>query len=117
MSVEIGKFKNIVTIQRRTLAPDALGEEIESWSNYKTNVHAQIQPVTARELVNGKQIDSNITHIIRFRYIPDLVSTDRIVYGTRIFNFDGPPINYQERNEITEITAIEVIPDPDDDSG
>ena len=116
MTVEIGKFNKLCTIQRRTITQDEIGGEIESYSNHVTNVWAQILPVSAREFVNGKQIDSNVTHIIRTRYIPGLVATDRIIYNSRIFNFSAAPINYQESNEITEITAIEVIPEPDDDS-
>lgn len=114
--IEIGKFNRKGTIQRRVLTPDALGEDIESWTDYKEDVWTQVMPISARQYINAEQIDDDVTHILRFRYIPGLVSTDRFVYCGRIFNFSGAPINYQERSEISEVRAIEVPPEPDDDS-
>lgn len=115
--IEIGKFNRKGMIQRRVLTTNAIGEDIQSWTDHKP-AWAQILPVSAREIVNGAQTYGDATYIIRFRYIPNLVVTgnDRLVWCGRVFNFIGPPINYQDANQFCEVRAVEVQQESDDSS-
>lgn len=104
--IDIGKFDRKGVIQRRSLTANSIGEDIQSYADYKA-AWAQIVPVSAREKLNGAQIDSDVTHILRFRLITDLTANDRFVYNGRVFNFAGTPINYREGNYMTEVHAVE----------
>jgi len=113
--IQVGKLNKKGTIERRVLTTNAIGEDITSYEAFR-EVWAQIMPVSAREYVNGAQHDDDTSHILRFRYIPNLRATDRFIYCGRVFNFNGAPINYQEGNWMSEVKATEVTTEPDDET-
>ena len=102
-----GNLRHLVVIQRATVARDAHGQETRTWARLAT-VKADIQPIRAREFVEGGATVSDVSHKIIMRHFPGLLPTDRILYAQRTFNI-AAVINPGERNIMTEVIATEVL--------
>jgi SPP1 family predicted phage head-tail adaptor len=50
-----------------------------------------------------------ITNKIRIWYRAGITSKNRIVFGSRIFNIKGAPINYDEKNRTLDFLVTEDI--------
>ncbi len=102
-----GKLRCRIEIQLATKAADSAGTLIETWATVASNWWADIQPVRAREFVQGNQVQSDITHTVQMRYFAGFTARHRIVWAGRVFNVVGKPINVGERNRWHEFTAVE----------
>lgn len=71
-----GLMRDYVTIQRNTPTQGLSGEEIDNWSNL-SNTWAYIRGTGGEENINALQM--------RIRY-QDIVHTDRVLFGARIFD-------------------------------
>lgn len=94
----------------------ANGEKIPSWQK-AFDTFVEMMPLTAREFMNGPQVQANITHKIRVRWRADKVLTAdmRLVQlpaKTRALYLAGPAKNVDERNEFWEFLAVEVVVNP-----
>ena len=69
-------MRDYVTIERNTPTQGSSGEEIDSWATL-ANTWCFIRAMSGDESI--------VTHKISMRY-RDLVHTDRIVFGSRIFD-------------------------------
>lgn len=103
-----GLLKHRIEIQVATKTADAAGTLVETWATVAANWWADIRPVRAREFVQQGQVQSDITHTVQMRYFSGFTSRHRILWGARIFNVVGQPINVNERGRTHEFTAIEV---------
>lgn len=82
MRLSLGRMRNRITIQQRTVSRDTDGAPLEAWSDYAT-VWAEIEQTGGREFYAAKQINSKLTHEIRIHYNAAIVSSMRVVWGTR----------------------------------
>jgi SPP1 family predicted phage head-tail adaptor len=69
-----------VTIQQRTLANNALGEAIETWSDLVASLPAQFLPISGREIFAGAERQARAVASWRIRYRSDIARTMRLVY-------------------------------------
>lgn len=106
--MNIGSLRHRLTLQRLADPPvrDAYGEVTESWVALAT-VWGSVDQLGGREMTYASQRQSAATHKIVIRYYAGLTSADRVKFGTRIFNIEGPPLNTEERNISLTIMAIE----------
>lgn len=95
--MQAGRLRHYMTIQQPTEAEDANGEIIQTWSTF-ANVWAEILPLVGKEYWASKQVIAEATGKIRLRYIANITAKMRALFGNRILNFVGPPINIEERN-------------------
>ena len=74
-----------ITLQRRSTANDALGQEVLAWSDVAT-VFAQVEQLSGRELMTANaEYAENVARItIRFR--TDVIEKMRILYGTAVYD-------------------------------
>ncbi len=79
-----GSLRDRVTIQTRALTEDAQNERIDTFSNFVT-VWANIQGAVGREFWQAKQLNSEISGIMRMRFLTGIKPTMRVVFGNRIF--------------------------------
>lgn len=91
--MKAGQLRNRVVIQTKTVAPNGLGELVETWAD-TTTVWSDVQPLTAktRELfaTGVAQEQSRVYAQIEIRYRSGLSVTDnRIKYGTRLFEIEN----------------------------
>lgn len=101
-----GTLRHRITIQRKTATRDDYGGESTTWEDFATNVAAEIRPLSSRELVAARGVQSETTHEITIRYRPGITAAMRAVYNGRIFNF-AVPMNTEERNVELVISATE----------
>jgi SPP1 family predicted phage head-tail adaptor len=102
-------------IQEEVGAYDTYGERVESWQTViKTCV--RVEPLSGRELYDGRAVVADVTHRLRFRYQATLQLTarNRIKVGSRVFYFIEPPRNLREENRWWEVLARESDPTTDE---
>lgn len=88
---------------------DGLGGFTVTWTDIAgmDSVPAHIMPLTSKEQLDAMKLESVITNKIRIRYRAGITSKHRIVFGTRIFNIKGAPINWDERNKTLDFLVTE----------
>lgn len=105
-----GKLRHRITFQKLSETKNDYGEEIKDWVDIQT-VSASINPISAREFFAAEKMNSEVSHKIYMRYLPqvDIKSNMRIKFGTRIFEITGPPINFEEKNHQILLMCKEVF--------
>ncbi len=106
-----GKLRHRVSIETESLTPDGMGGYTSSWGSVAgmSSVPAQIMPLSSREQLDAMKLESVITNKIRIRYRAGITSKNRIVFGSRIFNIKGAPINYDEKNVSLDLLVTEDV--------
>ena len=104
-----GEFNCRVSIMKQTGTQDAEGNIITKPYTERFKCWAKIQALTAR-MRNGTAEDYHeILTRITIRYNSAVKQTDRIVYGNRVFEQIGPPINMGEKNAYMRLECREVV--------
>jgi len=84
MVISAGTLRNAVTIQRAVTLKNEFGEPEESWTNlYSTQ--AAFAGIKGREFFGAQQVSDEITIPVVVRYRQQIKPTDRILFGSRIF--------------------------------
>jgi len=78
-------------------------------------VWAKIMPVAVKTLDQYEQMTPEILYRIIIRYRSDVAVTDRIEYGSRIFEQIGPPIDIEEKHAYLRLECREVVADAAND--
>lgn len=105
--MKIGKLRHRITIQQLTRTPDGSGGYTETWPTFST-VWASINPVHGKELFEAQQIQSNVTHKIRIRYLSGVKSSMRVSFESRIFQIQSV-INWEEHDREMMLECSEVV--------
>ncbi len=102
-------YRHPVIIQRRTTIRNEWNERVQTWVDWK-RVWVSIEPISGREYWAKHQMQSEVTHRVRMRYIPGVKPTPtmRIVYGERIFAIEAV-LDWEERNEYLQLMCKEVV--------
>ena len=106
--MKAGLLRHLVTIQKYTETRDAVGEPIETYVTF-SQAWSSIQPMLGRETFTEQVVSSEQTHRINMRHISGIEATMRIVYGARVFELIGPPINYMEQSKYLTFNVKEVF--------
>jgi len=106
-----GSLRHRVDIQVQSSAPDGMGGEVLTWTSVTGlgSVPAAIWPLSSKEQLDAMKLESVITNKIRIRYRAGITSANRIVFGSRIFNIKGAPINSDEKNKTLDFLVTEDI--------
>ena len=80
-----GDLTQRVSVERRTTAPDELGQPVDTWIALAT-LWAAVEPVAGREFIAGGALQSQLTTKIRIRYLAGLTTADRVIHGGRQYN-------------------------------
>lgn len=65
---------------------DAAGEIPITWSVYASSVPVEILPQGGREFYQAAQVQAEMTHLLKLRYLPGVTSKMRALFGTRELN-------------------------------
>lgn len=107
-TVRAGRLNHRIHLQRMQEGePDAAGVSHPTWATYRT-VWASVEPLAPSQPWNAEQAQGRATHTIGIRQGPDVRSDDRALMGDRVFHFEGPPRDLQERRRLVLLTAIEM---------
>ncbi len=103
-----GQLDDRIEIQRATVAPNDLGEPVETWATLAT-IWAAKSDVSAAEAYRAQEVGAQITTRFLVRYSLVTVSvnaTDRIAFRGRLFNVTGVRERSGTRNSWLEIDAV-----------
>ena len=109
--MDAGAYRNLVTIQKRTVTTNGNGFDEETWTDYYSN-YAYINKLSGTEFWKAAETAAQNTVRFTFRWHADLDQVDtidyRILFGCRIFNITNVD-NVQFLNEIVKISGTEVL--------
>lgn len=88
-TVQAGRFRFRVTIQRKTVGRDSAGGVTEIWTDLFRNVNAAIDATTGREAYASQQVTSAVSTEISIRWRPGITATMRVLHGKDIYNIEG----------------------------
>lgn len=105
-----GRLRHLVTLQALGTRVDdgAAGGSIP-FVSYATNIPAAVIPLQGSELFQRAQFEATLTHRIEIRYRSDVKPSDRVLYGTRVFDIKSPPIDLEERHRETHLMCEELV--------
>lgn len=85
--MQAGRLDQRITIKQKVATQDTFGGEVITWSDVCT-VWAQVQPITGREYLQGKQLQEEATARIRIRHRAGIVPAMRVYLGSRTFDIN-----------------------------
>lgn len=99
--IPAGKRKNYLAIEYDAGASGAQNADGHTTPNWvkRFNAWGAIEtPLTAaKEVWNAYHMDATVTHIVTIPFTTQaILTTDRVTYGSRVFNLAGPPIDPNE---------------------
>lgn len=106
--MDAGQLDQRVTLQSRSVATDANGQDTITWVDVAT-VWAQCQALRGREFFAAAQVQQEQTVKVRIRYRADVVQTMRLVWQGRAHDITGVvPVG---RKEMLEIMCLQGVKD------
>lgn len=104
---QAGSYRHPITFQKQSAAENDYGELIPQWDDVIT-VKAGIYPVSGKDYISAVEINSEITHKINLRYVPNITADMRIKFGTRTFTIIAV-MNFQERDRELQLVCKEFL--------
>lgn len=94
MSLEAGKLRDRINIQRRINEQDPVtGETRVTWTNEWESVPARIEDISQRDQIAAQAVQSEVSSRIVLRYFAGVTSQHRIVdMDGQVYAIEGPPI-------------------------
>jgi SPP1 family predicted phage head-tail adaptor len=92
-----GDLRHRITIEQVIETTDANGTITEEWVTF-ANRWASVEPLDGRELFEAHQVNAEISHRIRLRWLAGVVPKMRVTFGVRFFMIESVA-NPSERNE------------------
>ncbi|QIM63151.1 head-tail adaptor protein [Pasteurellaceae bacterium Orientalotternb1] len=83
--MNIGRLRHRIRLQKQRNRPSDYGATIDEWHDVH-HVWAEVKPLSGREYFAAAQIQSEVTTQIWLRYLPNVDSTMRVVFGERIYD-------------------------------
>jgi SPP1 family predicted phage head-tail adaptor len=83
--VKAGRLTETVTIERETETVDQYGTVTLTWATIATR-KAEIMQAGTTELLKPFGEEEQSAIVFRVRYVADVTTKDRLVYGTQAFN-------------------------------
>lgn len=100
MTLQAGKLRESVTIQRPVKTQNSYGETSITWETF-ANRRAAISGIVSRESVDSQQVGTVVTHDVSMRYVPGLSTEMRLVWSSRT------PARYLDIVSATELNNRE----------
>ena len=106
-----GNLRHRISIQEQTQTPNGMGGFSIAWAAITgmDSVPCAIWPMNSKEQLDAMKLESLATNKIRIRYRAGITSKNRMVFGSRIFNILGAPINFDEKSRQLDFIVSEDI--------
>ena len=102
-----GSLRHRFAIKTAQETTDSFGVTVETPITFAT-VWASIEPLSGRELFQAQQVQAEVTHRVRMRYLAGVTAKMKGYYGTREFQILSVA-NRDERNRELEIMCKELV--------
>jgi SPP1 family predicted phage head-tail adaptor len=106
-SLQAGRLRHRVTIQRKTVGQDSAGGMTETWTDFVKNANAAINTVTGRESVASQQIMAKYSTEISVRWRPGITATMRVLHGSVVYNIEGVIPDSETGRKITTLACTQ----------
>lgn len=105
-----GSLKHRLIIQSKSSTGDGMGGSVVSWTDEQA-VWGAIWPLRGQDLFIARQMQSEVTHQIRIRYVSGITPEKRIRLSdsTTYFDILSPPIDTEYRHRELTIYARENV--------
>ncbi|EEI47852.1 MAG TPA: head-tail adaptor protein [Proteus vulgaris] len=105
-----GRFRHIITLQQPEPKPNRISGDEVIWRDVLKDIHASVEPLRGREYFQAQQVQSETTFRIRMRWFPQVKSTMRVRFGSRIFDIVAI-IDPEERHRELQLMCKEGVND------
>ena len=105
--MQSGRLRHRIDLETNVGTTNTFGAITDTWSLW-TTLWASVEPLSGRELLQAQQMQADITHRVRFRYVSGVTAKMRVAYGSRYFNILSV-INDQERNREIVLMCKELV--------
>jgi SPP1 family predicted phage head-tail adaptor len=95
--MQAGKLRHQITLEQNTGVEDTAGQVVDNWTPFATNLWASIRPLTGEEVLQAQQVQAEVTHEVKLRYLAGVTPQLRVLFGARVFNILSV-VNTDERN-------------------
>jgi SPP1 family predicted phage head-tail adaptor len=86
----IGKLRHRIEIQALIIDTDSDGAQSEAWSNnFNTQLWADVQPLSGRELIEAGAVQSKVNTRIVIRYREGVLPNMRVLHKNNIYNIQA----------------------------
>lgn len=89
MGLDAGRLRHRIDIQEKLTEQYSNGDPIEFWVNRWINVPAEVIPLSAKEFIAAKVVQSKITARITIRYRSGLDASMRILFRGKYYDIAG----------------------------
>lgn len=106
----IGRLRHRIIIQQPTIARNARGAEILTWSTL-TTVYADIRTVGGQEQLLSNQLEvASLSHTISIRYLATVTPKMRVKWGARVFGIEAI-IERDNKQRMMDLSCREIVGD------
>lgn len=105
-----GKRNQRITIERKTVTRNALGEEVDTWATLAP-VWAEAHPTRGREFFAAAQMQARADVMFRILYRSDVTEEDRVVWKGERHDIVAPPVDVAGAREVTELYCVHGVRD------
>lgn len=101
------RLRQRIMIQQPDNTADDAGGVTKSWEDLAP-VWAEVEPISASEVLQADSLRSEVTHRVTIRYRDDVTNAMRILFEGRVFNIRAVT-NLLERGILLELLAEEGV--------
>jgi SPP1 family predicted phage head-tail adaptor len=95
-----GKLDQRIRIQTPVEKKEGAGGSVKKWADQWAR-WAQVITMAGREMKHGGVLVPEHTHLVRMRYLPELTTAHRILWGGRVLQIIGVADKDGQREETT----------------
>lgn len=103
--LKAGDLNRRIEVQYLTRVDDGAGGSLSTWDTFMM-LWADVQPLSSKEVLSLGQIQATTTHKVIMRYRTDILTSHRILYGTKILEITSI-IDVDDRHEALELICRE----------
>ena len=105
--MKAGLLSQRVSIQSNTHTVSSTGDRVDTWATRST-CWADIRALRGREYYLAQQVNSEVQLKVTIWYDASVVTTDRIVWGSRTLEVIAPPIDIGNQKKQLELLCREI---------
>jgi SPP1 family predicted phage head-tail adaptor len=101
-----GRLRHLITIQHQVATTGELGEPAVAWTDFASDVWADVRPVSGRAYMEAKQAQSEVSHKVSIRFLSGVKADMRVVFEGRVFQIEAV-LDFEERHKEMQLLCVE----------
>lgn len=83
--MEAGKLNRLITLQKRSITRDSIGNGVETWADHSTR-WAEVITTGGSEFYAAQRLNAETTAVFKIRYTAAINTLMRIKFGSDLFD-------------------------------